>query len=253
MSYTETSYYKFQKPTRGDDWGNWGKRLNDNWEKLDEELYKMARKTIDAHIPLLAADVDILGQHTKIGDGISLSAVPVVLKLGASRLLFEVISGSGTIELAGNSMSQNTLTVLPSTEDVPVESGKIFITNRTWTEEVSIVCSSGCVANIYVYSGFSLDKIVKLNKIILKGKCNQANNKLDVTVKVFDISGKEVTITANNTMNISKDFSTGIYYFWHKELSFVKELIKNQTELVVGLHTDFPGTWENIFMSLCWE
>ena len=253
MSYAETSYYKFKKPTPGNDWGNWGKRINDNFDLVDETLYKMIRKTTEIQVPLLGADMNLFGEYTKIGTAVSLSAAPVVAKIGASKLIFDIVSGVGKIEIAGNVMAQNTLTVLPSTEDVTIEAGKKFVTKKTWTEEASLVCSTGCVADIYVYSGFSLDKIVKINKIILKGKCNQANNKLDVGIKTFDISGNEITLTENDSMNIDKDFVSGIYYYWHKELSFVKELIKNQTELVLSLHSDFPGTWENIFMSLCWE
>ena len=255
MTYTKTSNYQLRKPDVGNDFDAWGGRLNDNFDDIDDLIYRNRRRTLDIHLPeaLVSTDYQFFGNYEEVDNSVTLSAVPYSLNVGAHRIVFDVTSGTGTIEISGTSLHQNTLNESVSdTENVVVTSTGLHATKKTWTGTLDIVCSAGCDVNIYIYSGFSLDKSVKITKMILKGKCSQANNLLNLDFDLFTFTGNQVTITTEQ-IDIDENYGSGSLFYWHKELSIIKTILKQETEFILKLHTDFPASWKNIYLSLLWE
>jgi hypothetical protein len=245
MGYSETLNYDLKKPIINNDWGNWGGRLNENFDELDRLIYLCSRKLIKESVSGLS-DKRFFGEYYETLNGVTLSAAPTDLYIGSNKLLFEVTSvGSSEIDIAGTSMSQNTLNETTSdTEKIIFNSAGFYVSKKYWTKDITVASTPGCTCNVYLYKGFTLDKNYKMVKIILDGTCNNTTNNLDIDIKHFVIEGNEVTIDTVSSLSIDETFPSGSYFYWHKELSIQKDLILNSEEMVVLANTSVSGSWD---------
>ena len=154
--------------------------------------------------------------------------------------------GDAILTITGTELKQNTLNEVAAEEDIAVSGPGLYITSKTWTGETSIVSDGSCTADILYYSGFSLDKTAKLNKIIIKGKCSELVNQLDIKAKVFAIDYQTLSVSENSALSIDKTFTAPVgEYYWHKEFSVGTELIKGVTELVLEIGSPSPVSWNS--------
>ena len=246
MSYDQTDIYQFRKPHIGNDWGFWGTNLNYNWDSVDSILDAQKRKVITYNLRELDAATQALGQYYKIGDDISLDVAPTTISVGTSRLILDVTSGTAALTVSGTALQQNTLNETSVTEQFGIESGNKYSTNNFFTKDVDLSCDSPCVADIYTFAGFSLDKNVKTTKIILKAVCTDVDNQLTLNVLYFDITGHLATIETFDDLDISHTFTSGSYFFWQRELSLIRDLIRNEKEIIITLQSSNPGTWKDL-------
>ena len=253
MSFSLTEFFGLRKPKVGNDWGKWGDNLNYSLDKIDEELYYISRKFYSISLPSFS-NQQILGFYKELYNAITLSATPVDAIVGSSKLVFEVTAGGpGTIIVSGKELKQNSLNTVNTQEEIGFEGAGLFISKKTWTEELQVVCSEGCTVNIYAYSGFSLDKKMKLNKILFKGKCTDLINQIDIKAKFFSIDYNSVVIAEETGLSVDKTFGSGSEFYWHKELSISKELLSGIDELVLDVSSPSPSSWKDILIILSWE
>ena len=255
MTYSVTLNYGFKKPTLFNDWGQWGYRLNENWDQVDALLNDNFRRTLDVHIPTFTTEYNVFGEYKQLASGVTIDATPTSIYIGGAKVIIEVTAGTGTITLSGTKMSQNTLTEVADTEEIQVDENAKYISQEYWTGQLDITCDATLTADIYVYSGFSLDKNFKIAKITIKGVCNNDNNDLDAELIIFDILGKKVTTEVFDKLSINKTYAPGpyVHYYWHRELSVLRDIIRNNREFIFSLKTANSGSWNNLLLTLYLE
>jgi len=253
MSYDETIYYKLKKPRVGNDYGLWGGNLNDTIDDIDDILYRSNRKNFNLFLPSLVAG-DYFGDFYKIANAQLLTSTPITISLGASKLIFEVTE-AGAITIEGKSLKQNTLNAITDSEEIAFSEAGYFISNKHWTEDIEITSSGAgdITVNIYTYKGFSLDKTIKLNKIIFTGICDILNNQIDPDLLIFSYIGNKINIETITDLRIDKLQSSGSRFLWNKEFSISKDILRDKYEFLVRLDSPSLSSWSNVYFGLNWE
>lgn len=250
MTYSETLNYKYRKPKVGNDWSNWGANLNYNFDTIDSTVHGLSKRTVDFYYPTFSSlrfgEYELLNLAP-----LTLSASLTAVNVGAHRVVVEILSGGPAIlKINGTKLNQNTLVETIEEELIDFDSPALIISRYTWIREIELTCDAGCSCNVYAYSGFSLDKPIKVTKIVFRGLCSTSDNEINLDVQSFNINHNEFSLDPVISLSVDESYGSGNKFIWHKELSINKCLEKGKHELIVRGDSVVPGSWNNVLITI---